>query len=208
MEAGAPGAGFPLSRASLRRPAIVSSPFAPRRPTFAPLTLSTQFPKRSIPTSPSPRAACCTKNPLPGARSGTALAGKEILLSLLAALERKPRPASVLPSNDRAIFAADDCASRRALFFPLLSLRRPCFAWRLQPCRPSTPPPLRRIVANRAPFAYGLGRAEEGRTTAVGSVWLGGGEAAFPSVMATFIVPFLPSSSSRSGERGRAGGRR
>ena len=44
MEAGAPGAGFPLSRASLRRPAIVSSPsapgpFAPRRPTFAPLTL-------------------------------------------------------------------------------------------------------------------------------------------------------------------------
>ena len=39
MEAGAPGAGFPLSRASLRRPAIVSSPSAPRRPTFAPLTL-------------------------------------------------------------------------------------------------------------------------------------------------------------------------
>ena len=133
MEAGAPGArGLPpLSRVpAAARNRVESFRAAPThlRPPY-----STQSPKRSIPTSPSPRAACCTKNPLPGARSGTALAGKEILLSLLAALERKPHPASVLPSNDRAIFAADDCASRRALFFPLLSLRRPCFAWRLAP---------------------------------------------------------------------------
>ena len=178
-------------------------------PTHLRPPYSTQFPKRSIPTSPSPRAACCTKNPLPGAR-GRHCPRRQGNIAFTFGRSRKKAP-SVLPSNDRAIFAADDCASRRALFFPLLSLRRPCFAWRLQPCRPSTPPPLRRIVANRAPFAYGLGRAEEGRTAvprSVGSVWLGGGEAAFPSVMATFMVPFLPSSSSRSGERGRAGGRR
>ena len=188
----------------------MSSPSAPRRPTFAPLTLLSSLKDQYQPLLLL-ELLVALKIPCLARAVGTALAGKEILLSLLAALERKPRPASVLPSNDRAIFAADDCASRRALFFPLLSLRRPCFAWRLQPCRPSTPPPLRRIVANRAPFAYGLGRAEEGRTAvprSVGSVWLGGGEAAFPSVMATFMVPFLPSSSSRSGERGRAGGRR
>ena len=132
MEAGAPGAGFPLSRASLRRPAIVSSPSAPRRPTFAPLTLLSSLKDQYQPLLLL-ELLVALKIPCLARAVGTALAGKEILLSLLAALERKPRPASVLPSNDRAIFAADDCASRRALFFPLLSLRRPCFAWRLAP---------------------------------------------------------------------------
>ena len=215
MEAGAPGAGFPLSRASLRRPAIVSSPsapgpFAPRRPTFAPLTLLSSLKDQYQPLLLL-ELLVALKIPCLARAVGTALAGKEILLSLLSALERKPRPsfrATTEPSSPQTTARAGGPFSFPSFLFAVRVLLG---AWRLQPCRPSTPPPLRRIVANGAPFAYGLGRAEEGRTAvprSVGSVWLGGGEAAFPSVMATFVVPFLPSSSSRSGERGRAGGRR
>ena len=69
-------------------------------PTHLRPPYSTQFPKRSIPTSPSPRAACCTKNPLPGAR-GRHCPRRQGNIAFTFGRSRKKAPSRVRPSEQR-----------------------------------------------------------------------------------------------------------